>query len=151
MCPHKATPSLTPHRSHWTSATLVFLVIMLGLASRRYGQHWPYGLDNHPGDALWALMIFYVWSFIHPTATSRFLALAGMLTCYSVEFSQLIQISWLNAIRHSPWGRLALGASFSWADLIAYTLGVFVGVLLDRWRLNFGTCRQLVVKEALDH
>lgn len=121
-------------RSRWVSLAVLSLVIALGLASRRYGQHWPYGLNNHPGDALWALMIFIAWSFARPTATTTFLAQASLLTCYLVEFSQLIQAPWLNAIRHTVWGRLVLGASFSWTDLAAYTVGVAVGVLLDRWR-----------------
>lgn len=138
MCPHEAAPSQTPLRKRWVSVTLILLVIALGLASRRYGQHWPYGLNNHPGDALWALMIFYGWSFVCPTVTPRFLALTSLLTCYLVEFSQLIQAPWLNAIRHTVWGRLVLGASFSWSDLAAYTLGIAAGVWLDRWRLAQG-------------
>jgi hypothetical protein len=121
-------------RSRYLSLAGMSVVIALGLASRRYGQHWPYGLNNHPGDALWALMIFYAWSFARPTATTTFLAKASLLTCYLVEFSQLIQAPWLNTLRHTVWGRLVLGASFSWTDLVAYTLGVAVGVLLDRWR-----------------
>ncbi|PUE06708.1 hypothetical protein B9Z51_12210 [Limnohabitans sp. T6-5] len=129
MCRNESTS-----RSRWVSLAGIGMVIALGLASRRYGQHWPYGLNNHPGDALWALMMFGVWSLFRPVATTAFLAQASLLTCYLVEFSQRVQAPWLNAIRHTVWGRLVLGASFSWTDLAAYTVGVAVGVLLDRWR-----------------
>ena len=133
MCRYKAPPSATPERSRWASGALIFLVIALGLASRHYGQRWPYGLNNHPGDVLWALMIFYAWSFARPAATVASLGKAALLTCYLVEFSQLYQAPWIDGIRHTSWGRWVLGASFSWADLAAYTLGVGVSVLLDRW------------------
>lgn len=134
MCPHEAASGPKKQRSRRASVALILLVIALGLASRRYGQQWPYGLKNHPGDALWALMIFYAWSFLRPAASTTFLAQASLLTCFVVEFSQLIQTPWLNDIRHTTWGRLVLGASFSWADLAAYTLGVAAGALLDQWR-----------------
>lgn len=147
MCLHKTTPCKTPHRSRWTSGALILLVIVLGLASRRYGRHWPYGLNNHPGDVLWALMVFYIWSFVRPAATTTFLAQASLLTCYLVEFSQLVQAPWLNAIRHTTWGRLVLGASFSWMDLGAYTLGVTAGGLLDQQRLAFWSKTRLPRQE----
>ena len=123
-------------RSRWVSLASIGVVIALGLASRRYGQHWPYGLNNHPGDALWALMMFGVWSFLRPSATTGFLAQSTLLTCYLVEFSQLYQAPWINDLRHHAWARLVLGASISWTDLAAYTVGVFMGVSLDRWRTN---------------
>lgn len=146
MCLRKAAPSQAKQRSQWMSGVLILLVITLGLASRHYGQHWSYGLNNHPGDALWALMIFYVWSFIKPAATTVFLAKVSLLTCFLVEFSQLLETPWLNAIRLTVWGRLVLGASFSWTDLTAYTVGVAAGVLLDRWRRQVDASKRWVKK-----
>jgi hypothetical protein len=135
MCLREAAPSQAKQRSQWMSGVWILLVITLGLASRHYGQHWSYGLNNHPGDALWALMIFYVRSFIKPAATTVLLAKVSLLTSFLVEFSQLLETPLLNAIRLTVWGRLVLGSSFSWTDMAAYTTGVTVGVLLDRWRL----------------
>lgn len=57
------------------------------------------------------------------------IALIALTTCYVVEFSQLYQASWINAVRSTPLGHLVLGSAFYWFDLIAYAIGVMVGVV----------------------
>jgi hypothetical protein len=105
-----------------------FGMIVAGLASRRYPGLFPGVLGKCPGDVLWALMVFCVWGFAIPACSTGRLALYALLTCYADEFSQLYQAPWINAIRSTVVGHLVLGSTFSWLDMLAYTVGVGVGV-----------------------
>jgi hypothetical protein len=104
------------------------VVIAVGLASRRYPWLFPGVLSKYPGDALWALMVFCIWGFAIPACSTGRLAAYALLTCYADEFSQLYQAPWINAIRRTVVGHLALGSTFSWFDMMAYTVGVGIGV-----------------------
>ena len=59
---------------------------------------------------------------------------ASLLFCYAIEFSQLYKAPWIDNLRHTLFGRLVLGDTFLWGDLLCYTVGIAIGVLLD-WRL----------------
>jgi hypothetical protein len=89
-------------------------------------------LGKYPGDALWALMVFCIWGFAIPACSTGRLALYALLTCYADEFSQLYQTPWINAIRSTVAGHLILGSTFSWFDMVAYTVGVGVGAAARR-------------------
>jgi hypothetical protein len=109
----------------------VVAVIALGLASRKFPSLFPAMLGKYPGDALWAMMVFGGLAFITPRAsTCRLAVLAFVISC-AVEFSQLYQVPWLNAIRGTTLGHLALGSTFSWLDIVAYAVGVLVAFLGD--------------------
>lgn len=112
---------------------LVCLVagIAVGLASRKFPSLFPAIVGKYPGDALWALMVFVGLACIEPRASSvRLAALAFAISC-AVELSQLYQAPWLNAIRSTTLGHLALGSTFSWLDIAAYGVGVLVGLFVD--------------------
>ena len=84
------------------------------------------------GDAIWALLIFWLASFLRPEWPLQYRAGAALIFAFAIEFSQFYQAEWLNRIRASRLGGLVLGYSFLTADLVAYTVGVAVGMLLDR-------------------
>ncbi|MBI1905715.1 MAG: DUF2809 domain-containing protein [Rhodocyclales bacterium] len=109
----------------------VVAVIALGLASRKYAAWLPAALDKSPGDTLWALMIFLGYCTLAPRAGTWKVAGLALLTCYGVEFSQLYQAPWINAIRATTPGHLVLGSTFHWPDLVAYTVGIATGAILD--------------------
>jgi hypothetical protein len=48
-----------------------------------------------------------------------------------VEFSQLYQAPWINAVRAHPLGHMVLGSTFNWGDLAAYTVGAVLALLLE--------------------
>lgn len=106
--------------------------IALGLASR----HWPAALPavfgKYPGDALWALMVFFGWRALRPHARVRDVASLAMGTGMAVECAKLWQAPWLVEFRHTTIGHLLLGHAFSWQNLVAYGVGVLAGVALDR-------------------
>ena len=84
------------------------------------------------GDALYAVMIFFITRFIFPHKTSRFIFIVSLCFCFLIEFSQLYQAGWINKLRVTWPGHMILGQGFLWSDLIAYILGVAVGLVIDK-------------------
>jgi len=103
-------------------------VVALGLASRSYPGLLPAFLGKYPGDALWALMVFCGLGFLNPGLSTSRLAVCALLISYVDEFTQLYQAPWINKIRDTYVGHLILGSTFSWFDMLAYTVGVAFGV-----------------------
>ena len=103
-----------------------------GLASRHWPAALPAALGKYPGDALWALMVYFGWRVLQPRARRRDVALRALATSAIVEIAKLWQAPWLVAFRHTTVGHLLLGHVFSWQNLAAYGVGVTVGVALDR-------------------
>lgn len=124
------TPVGTSRSRLWISVGLVAVVI-LGLASRRFQGLFPACLGKYPGDALWTLAVFLSLALLQPRASTVRLAVFAMSISCLVEFSQLYQAPWINTIRDTKPGHIVLGAGFSWFDIIAYGVGVMLGVLLD--------------------
>jgi hypothetical protein len=100
----------------------------------------PALLGKYPGDALWALMVYWAVAWLIPGASIRKVALLALVVSYADEISQLYQAPWLNAIRKTTLGHLVLGSAFSWLDMLAYTIGVAVGAAIDYF-LPFNSVR----------
>ncbi|MBW8847001.1 MAG: DUF2809 domain-containing protein [Burkholderiales bacterium] len=113
-------------------AAAVLAVIGIGLASRRWPGMFPAALGKYPGDALWALMVFVGCGMLRPRAPSWRVAATALAISFAVEFSQLYQAPWINAIRGTVLGHLVLGSTFNVPDLFAYVIGVAVGLLAER-------------------
>ena len=115
------------------------ITIVTGLAVRARKQWFPGWFNDYAGDALYAVMMYFLVSLVtgtHPSAK----ALIALVLCYIIEFSQMFQFEWLNAIRQTTPGRLVLGSGFLYSDLAAYLIGVvaafFIDILLQRRWLN---------------
>ncbi|TDQ11667.1 ribosomal maturation YjgA family protein [Pedobacter metabolipauper] len=107
-------------------AAMVILIVFLGLLSRKIS-----GIPLATGDALWALMIFFIVRFLLINSSIRLIALISLSICYLVETSQLYQAEWINNMRQTIPGRLILGQGFLWSDFLAYTIGVLAGFLIE--------------------
>jgi hypothetical protein len=68
---------------------------------------------------------------LRPRTTALQLALLAWSCSALVEFAQLLQWSWLVALRHTRVGALLLGQGFVWADLLAYALGATLAWAVD--------------------
>ncbi|MGE6590935.1 DUF2809 domain-containing protein [Bacillus mycoides] len=110
-------------------AVFTIVVIILGLSSRKFAFALPDLLNGYLGDALWALMIFTGFGFLFPKIETRKLAFISLIFCYGIEISQLYHAEWIDSIRATTLGGLVLGYGFLWSDLVAYTIGVGVGML----------------------
>jgi uncharacterized membrane protein YfhO len=107
----------------------VIFVIIAGLLSRKIDA-----IPQWIGDLLWALMVYLMVSALWLKAPVQKKVIISLLFCFGIEFSQMYQADWINRLRQTLPGRLILGQGFLWGDLLAYTLGVCLGVLIERRR-----------------
>ena len=106
---------------------LIIITIILGLLSRHI-----VGIPLFIGDILWATMIYFGFRFLFIKKPIKFIVIASLLFCYAIEFSQLYQAPWINNIRHTVIGGLILGEVFLWGDMLSYSVGVAIGVIIER-------------------
>jgi hypothetical protein len=118
-------------RNRLLYAVFTVVVIILGLSSRKFAFALPNLLNDYLGDALWALMIFTGFGFLFPKIETKKLAFISLIFCYGIEISQLYHAEWIDSIRATTLGGLVLGYGFLWSDLVAYTIGVGVGMLCE--------------------
>ena len=83
------------------------------------------------GDALWAMMIFYVLGALLPRARLRMRTASALAICFGVEASQLYHSPRLDALRATLPGHLILGSGFEPRDFLSYSLGVVAAVVLE--------------------
>ena len=123
-------PSRRP-RSRRVCIAIVVIVVILGLASRRYRDVLPPFIAAYAGDTLWAMMVFFLFSLMTPRARTMAIAAAALLFAYAIEISQLYHAPWIDSIRAMTIGGLVLGSDFVWSDLVCYTAGIAAGAVLD--------------------
>lgn len=123
-------------KKRWVYLTAVIITMAAGLASRTYGAVLPHWVHEHFGDALWAGMIYFgVRMVCIHSSRARALWISVTFSCM-IEFSQLIQVPWLNELRSTLWGALILGRGFLIFDLIRYLIGILCVYLVDRFILS---------------
>lgn len=108
---------------------LTLATILLGLASRRFFDEFLF-VRAYVGDGLWALMVFFGFALVFNRWSVRSVALAALLFSFGIEASQLYHAPWIDNLRSTRLGGLVLGFSFVWSDLLCYSLGIALGVLL---------------------
>jgi hypothetical protein len=98
-------------------------IIALGLLSRA----WPMGFvlwDKYLGDALYAAMVYCLlgWKWDAPP---------GKLAWASMAAMTVIEAFQLTGLASGLVGRI-LGTYFSWLDLAAYAVGIYLSMQVDR-------------------
>lgn len=106
--------------------TLIAAVIILGLLSRKYSV-----VPLWVGDLLWATMIYFMLRFFYVSASIKKIAIISNAISYAIEFSQLYKAEWIDNLRHTFFGRMVLGETFLWGDLLSYTAGILIGLTID--------------------
>src|ERR1700743_98687 len=114
------------YRSHLTWLTLSVVTIALGLLSRHYAA-----IPLLIGDILWAANVYFIVRLLFINRTIKWVATASLLFCYLIEFSQLYKAPWIDQLRHTLFGRLVLGEVFLWGDLLCYTVGTGIAVVVE--------------------
>ena len=123
-------------RSRLRYAVAVALTIAAGLASRVWARALPWWLAKNAGDALYATMMVFGIGFLATRARTSRVAAAALAVCFAVEFSQLYQAPWIDAVRATLPGHLVLGQGFNAFDLVCYAVGVAIGVAIERGVLH---------------
>lgn len=111
--------------------TAIILTMALGLFSRSHIVPMPEFVTLYVGDSLWALTVFWEVCLLRPVWNPGSQVILAISISYAIELSQLYQSPWLNEIRNTTPGGLILGFGFKVSDLIAYTIGIGVGAVLN--------------------
>ena len=109
---------------------LTIIVMLLGLLSRKI-EGLPEIISLYSGDILWALMVFLLFAFLFNKKSTIFIISWAIICSYSIEISQLYHAPWIDAIRNTVLGGLILGFGFLWSDLVCYTIGIIIGIIID--------------------
>lgn len=112
-----------------------FVTICTGLFVRLKKQWFPDVVNLYLGDILYAFMMFYIVSFFAINKNRNVRAVIALAICCCIEASQLYQADWINAVRETIPGKLVLGAGFLWSDILAYSIGVFLAFIVDKFVL----------------
>lgn len=120
-----------PHRSRPVYAGAALLTVGLGLATRPLKHVWDAG-GSALGDALWAVLVYLLLGIAFPRLCAWRVAIAATLVAWAVEFSQLWHPAWLNTLRRTTFGALAIGGTFSVGDLCCYTVGTMTIYIVER-------------------
>jgi hypothetical protein len=111
---------------------LLFVIVLIAISlPARLTDWYPLFFVIYIADGLWALMIYFLTAALFPTLSPLKLFILCFCGTWLVEFSQLYQEDWINSVRHWPLVGLILGYGFRYEDLIAYTIGISVGLLVD--------------------
>ncbi|WP_460947475.1 ribosomal maturation YjgA family protein [Spirosoma daeguense] len=111
---------------------LTVTTLLIGFASRRFFGDCAF-VRMYVGDVLWALMVFFGFAFVFRKWPTWVVAVATLAFSFFIEISQLYHAPWIDEIRAMPLGGLILGFTFVWSDLLCYSLGVGVGVLVETY------------------
>jgi hypothetical protein len=109
-------------------------VIVSGLALRRYGfgAGLPSPMVKYGGSVLWATMVFLLVGIGRPHLPRWSIAAVSAAIAIGVELFRLVHAPWLDAFRLTLAGALLLGRIFSLWDIVAYGVGIGLGILIDR-------------------
>ena len=103
-------------------------VVALGLAMR-FNPLLPEWLRDAAGGVCYVCLMALLVRLARPLMTPLAAAAAALAVTCAVEFAQLWHPAWLEAVRATLPGRLALGTTFSWSDFPPY----FAGAALAAW------------------
>jgi hypothetical protein len=118
------SPGLRLNSTRLIYAAMTALVIVAGLVCRRPELGLGPFVAKYGGSVLWGAMVFFAIATVFPAARLMKLVLLALLISAAVEFSQLIHVDWLDAFRRTAIGRLLIGVTFTWWDIVAYWIGV---------------------------
>jgi Protein of unknown function (DUF2809) len=115
-------------------ACLCLSTIVSGLALRGFGLGLglPGFVVKYGGSVLWGTMVFFLVAITASNLSRQSIAFISAVIAICVELFRLVHSPWLDAFRLTLAGALLLGRIFSPWDMLAYGVGIVVGMLLDR-------------------
>lgn len=113
----------------------VSLAVVLGVGVATQGADgtdWNW-VARQLGGAFYVLAGILAVLFVFPSWSPARVCVGVLLATVAVEFAQLWQPDWLQSLRATRLGGLALGSTFHWADFPYYLLGYGLGLVWTRW------------------
>ncbi len=114
-------------------AGLCLAIIACGLALRGsgLGLGLPAFVVKYGGSTLWGAMVFFLVAMAASHLTRPRIALIAAGIAVSVELFRLVHFPGLDAFRLTLPGALLLGRIFSMWNMVAYGVGIALGVSFD--------------------
>nr|WP_317632834.1 DUF2809 domain-containing protein [uncultured Flavobacterium sp.] len=107
------------------SLTLFFIEVVIALFVRDKFIR-PYG-----GDVLVVVLVYY-FSKTFIKTKPIYLTVFTLLFAYFVEFLQYLNFITFIGLQNNKLARVVIGTSFSWGDMVCYTVGFVLILLIDR-------------------
>ncbi|MFO0948437.1 MAG: DUF2809 domain-containing protein [Planctomycetota bacterium] len=123
---------------------LLLVAVAIGLGSRSEFLLVPEFFAAYAGDASWAWFAFLLLGLLFPRWSTRRVATSAFLLSMAVELSQLYHAPWIDSIRSTRLGGLALGHGFLWSDLVCYAVGILMGSAIEVLMLELGKIRRSI-------
>lgn len=120
------------HKRYLAGAAAIFLAELLIALGVHDDLIRPWG-----GDFLVVILLYCLVRGLLNVGGFR-AALGVLLFAYTVEALQYFQIVRVLHLDSSAVARTVVGTSFSWSDMLAYTLGVAFVLIVEEVRDNFG-------------
>jgi glycopeptide antibiotics resistance protein len=115
---------------------VILALITLGISSRVFSKTLPGFVSSHFGDMLWASMVYFGFRVLLKKRNLLISVCLSLIFSFTIEFSQLYQAEWINAIRSTVLGALILGKGFLLIDLVRYVVGIAISFAADWYWVN---------------
>ena len=93
------------------------------------------------GDFLVVILIYcFIRSFFNVSVIAT--AIGTLLFAFLLEVLQYFKLVELLGVENSKLARVIFGSSFEWIDLVAYTLGILVVILIE-WAISFRNIKRI--------
>jgi hypothetical protein len=110
---------------------LILVATAAGILSRTYKEILPDIVARYAGDVMWAFALyFFISIFLLKKSFGIRFSIACLLALLD-EVSQLYHAPWIDSIRETTLGGLALGYTFVWTDLLCYLGGALLALIID--------------------
>ena len=127
---------------------LSIIVSSLALRGYGFGLGRPSPVVKYGGSVLWGTMVFFVVAIVASSLSPSSIVLISASIAVSVELFRLVHAPWLDAFWLTTAGALLLGRIFSAWNMLAYGVGIGLGMLLDRFRMSVFTKAKLSARRA---
>src|SRR5690606_24752028 len=102
----------------------------------------PFYNDNiirpYIGDVLVVILLYYLVKSFFDLAHVK-TAIAVLLFAYCIETLQYFNIVGLLGLSHSKIANIIIGTHFSWIDILAYTLGIIIILVVENFKRTKNT------------
>ncbi|HEY9807477.1 MAG TPA: DUF2809 domain-containing protein [Candidatus Obscuribacterales bacterium] len=120
-----------PSHHFWLKYRIALSLSLLAIAPLgywvRFSGFGPAWFHDGAGSVAYEIFWIFLAAFFLPTAAPSKIAVGVCLATCGLEFLQLWQPPWLQALRATLPGRLVLGNTFTWSDFFSYFIGSFGG------------------------
>jgi hypothetical protein len=109
---------------------LVIILIPIGLLTKVYNGFESEFITNYVGGVIYVVFFIVLTSLVFPKRKPFIISLIVLFITCSLEFSQLIQSSFLNSLRTHFIIRSLIGSVFNWFDFVFDFFGTVIGYII---------------------